>query len=110
MSRLRDLVRTDPKPAIELPAWLERLASAGIVSADPKVARRQRFTNIAAYAAAANAASHLIINSAYSWHELGVIHAYNAFIVITVLSLHRLHRVGDNVAAITLYCVIMAGI
>src|SRR3569623_761140 len=48
---------------IAVPPWLERSASLGIVTADPEIARRQRSTIIAAYAAAGNAVSHLIINA-----------------------------------------------
>jgi adenylate cyclase len=70
MTRLRELVRRTPKPGLELPAWMERLASLGIVSDDPDVARRQRFANIAAYAIALNAASHLVLNSLHDFRGL----------------------------------------
>ena len=37
---LRDLIRRDPHRGLQLPAWLDRWVSVGIVSADPQVARR----------------------------------------------------------------------
>ena len=43
----RDLVRPEPKRGLELPPWLERLLSVGIVSTDPDVVRRQRCVNVA---------------------------------------------------------------
>ena len=98
MTRLRELVgRTSGLP---LPQWLERLASAGIVTADPEVARRQRFTNIAAYVIAANAASHLVINAVHDLRGLVVVHIYNALVTVVAFSIPRLHRFGDHVAAI----------
>jgi adenylate cyclase len=109
MSRFRDLVRRPPRSGIRLPDWLDRLTSIGIVTKDPDVVRRQRFTNVASFAAAADAASHFIINGAYAWRDLWVIHAYNGIMTILFLSIHRLHRFGDNVAAITLILMVLAG-
>jgi adenylate cyclase len=98
MTRLRELVgRTSGLP---LPQWLERLASAGIVTTDPEVARRQRFTNIAAYVIAANAASHLVINAVYDFRGLLVVHVYNALIMAVALCVPRFHRFGDHVGAV----------
>ena len=45
----RDLVLQEPKRGVVLPAWLERLLSAGIVSTDPDIVRRQRCVNVAAF-------------------------------------------------------------
>jgi len=50
MTRLRDLIRRDPRRGLSIPPWLERLLSIGIVTRDPQVARRQRGVNAAAYA------------------------------------------------------------
>jgi len=108
-SRLRDLVRSPSKPGFEMPAWLDRLTSIGIVTTDPQVARRQRFTNVAAFAAASNAASHFVMNGAYAWRDLGIIHAYNIIVTVIYLCVHRLQRFGDNAAAIALILVIMVG-
>ncbi len=98
MTRLRELVGRSS--GLPLPQWLERLASAGIVTADPEVARRQRFTNIAAYVIAANAASHLVINAVHDLRGLVVVHVYNALVTAVALCIPRLHRYGDHVAAI----------
>src|SRR5262249_1108641 len=69
--RLRDLVRQqEPKRGIQLPAWLERLLSAGIVSKDPQTIRRQRCVNLAAIATVATTFTHLIINSIHDFRGL----------------------------------------
>ena len=93
MTRLRDLVR-ERKPSIRLPGWLERVASVGIVTQDPQIARRQRITNVAAFATAGNAISHLIINSYHNFDGLLIIHAYNAAMTVAALLTPLLHRFG----------------
>ena len=70
MKRLRELVQRGPKHAIELPAWLERLLSVGIVTKDAQIARRQRCVNVAAFAMAANALSHFVILGSYDFADL----------------------------------------
>jgi hypothetical protein len=74
MNRLRDLVRSQPKHGFELPAWLDRLFSVGIVTSDPQVGRRQRFANVAAYATVANAGQHFAINIVHAFQALAVVH------------------------------------
>jgi adenylate cyclase len=109
MTRLRDLVRREPRRALALPAWLERLLAVGIVTADPQLARRQRSANVAAYAMAANGAGHLVINAAYDFEGLLIIHAYNAFITVAALLAPRLHRLGDHAAAFALIAIVLCG-
>ena len=109
MTRLRDLVRAQPKRGIKLPAWLDRITSVGIVTTNPEVARRQRFTNVGAYASAANAASHFVINLAYSPRGLIIIHVYNALFTIAALCVHRFHRFGDNAGATFLVAIVVGG-
>jgi adenylate cyclase len=109
MHRLHKLIRGEPTPKIALPAWLERVASVGIVSNDPQVVRRQRFTNIVAYAVAANAASHLVINGWYEPHALTPVHIYNAVFATAALLIHRLHRFGENLSAAVLALLILVG-
>jgi hypothetical protein len=48
MTRLQDLVRREPKLGVQIPRWLERLVSVGIVAADPQLVRRQRCVNAVA--------------------------------------------------------------
>jgi adenylate cyclase len=103
----RDLVRREPKRGFDLPPWLERLLSIGIVSSDPDVVRRQRCVNAAAFATAANAGSHLVINTLYDFHGLIIIHVYNAIMVVAALLIPRLHRYGENAAAVTLIVLIV---
>ena len=52
MTRLRDIIRREPRRGLAIPPWLDRLLSVGIVSTDPQVVRRQRCVNVAAYAGA----------------------------------------------------------
>ncbi len=109
MTRLRDLIHAERRSVFALPAWLARIVSAGIVSTDPKVVRRQRFTNIVAFACAANAASHLVINWLYEPAALVPVHVYNALFVAAALAVPRLHRFGDTVAASALAALIFVG-
>jgi adenylate cyclase len=109
MNRLLDLVRSQPKLGFEFPAWLDRLVSVGIVTSDPQVARRQRFTNVAAYATAINTVQHLAFDVVYAFQALAIVHIYNAIIIIIALMIPRLHRYGDNVAAMTLLSVDLVG-
>jgi adenylate cyclase len=109
MAQLRDLVRREPRPGVKLPDWLERLIATGIVTSDPEVARRQRFCNVAAFVAAADALIHLVTNALYNFDGLMVIHIYNVLIAAGALATTRLHRFGDNVAAIVLILLLTVG-
>jgi adenylate cyclase len=109
MNRLRDLVRSEKPKGSILPAWLARYLSVGIVTSDPEVARRQRITNVAAYATAANAASHGVINAFYDFHGLAIVNVYNVMMTVLALFLPRLHRFGPNVTAIALVSAIIVG-
>jgi adenylate cyclase len=109
MTRLSELIRREPKSGFAVPPWLERIASLGIVTADPEIARRQRITNIAAYAAAGNAVSHLIINALHDPRGLVVIHLYNAAFALLALMVPRLHRFGENAGAIGLATIVLLG-
>jgi len=109
MTRLRDLVRREPNRGLEFPRWLERLISVGIVAADPQLVRRQRCVNVAAFALAANSLSHLVILSFYNFGGLIIVNIYNATFAVAALMVPRLHRVGDNAAAIALIVLAVAG-
>lgn len=89
-----------------LPGWLGRLVSAGIVSDDYDVRRRQTFVNIALYAGAFNAIHHTIINANYHFQALINVNIYNVAVAIIFLSAHRLHRYGDNFAAAVLVFIV----
>jgi adenylate cyclase len=108
-TRLAELISREPNHSFEFPAWLDRLISVGIVTSDPQVARRQRFTNVAAYATAASCASHFAVNIIYAFHDLVVVCAYFALMTVAALSVHRLHRFGANAAANTLLALILMG-
>ena len=103
----RDLVRREPKRGLDLPPWIERLLSVGIVASDPDVIRRQRCVNVGVLATAANSASHLVINALYDFQGLLVLHVYNAMMVVVPLLIPRLHRFGENIGAIALAVLIL---
>ncbi|MPZ41448.1 MAG: hypothetical protein GEU95_26060 [Rhizobiales bacterium] len=103
----RDLVKQEPKGGFELPSWLERLLSVGIVSTDPDVVRRQRCVNVAVFVTAANSFWHLVFNTLYDFQGLLPIHLYNAVMSILPLMIPRLHRFGENVGAFTLALLIL---
>jgi adenylate cyclase len=107
MATLRELVQRVPERGIRLPSWLEQLLSFGIVSHDPQVVRRQRCVNAAALAVIVNTASHLVLNAVYDFHGLLIVNVYNVLMTAAALAMPRLHRFGDNVAAVTLILLIL---
>ncbi|HEY7663955.1 MAG TPA: adenylate/guanylate cyclase domain-containing protein [Xanthobacteraceae bacterium] len=109
MTRLRDLVQRPPRPAIQLPGWLEYLISLGIVSSDAVVIERQRCVNVAAFAVAATALSHLVINAVHNFHGFALVNADNVFMLLIALLVPRLHRFGDHVGAIALALAVLFG-
>jgi adenylate cyclase len=109
MTRFRDLIRRERRLAIRLPAWVERATSIGIVTHDPQVVRRQRVTNVAAFATVGNTISHLIINSIHNFEGLLVIHVYNALMMVVALVVPFLHRFGQNAAAVVLLILVIGG-
>jgi adenylate cyclase len=109
MTQLRDLLRREPTPGLKLPAWLERLLSAGIVTSDAQLIRRQRCVNVASYAAAVSSASYLVITSLYDFGGLLLLNAYNAMMIVMGFVLPRWHRLGANVVAIALIALVSLG-
>ncbi len=102
MTRLRDLVGQGPKRGIQVPAWLERLVSVGIVSTDDQIVRQQRCTNVAAYATVIGTLSHLIINSLHNFQGLLLVNAGNLSLIIVASLVPLLHRFGPRAGAIAL--------
>jgi adenylate cyclase len=109
MTRLRDLVRREPKRGLQFPHWLERLVSIGIVSKDPQVVRRQRCVNVAALATAVDSFGHLIINAVHDFSGLLIVNAYNVVMIAASLFVSRLHRLGEHAGAISLIILILFG-
>jgi adenylate cyclase len=109
MMRLRDFVTREPKRSLPFPGWLERLVSVGIVSSDPQIIRRQRCVNVGALAIAGNALSHLLINAFYDFSGLIIVNVYNVLMILVMLFIPSLHRIGDNVGAITLILATVIG-
>src|SRR6478735_4059753 len=102
MTQLRDLMRREPRYGLSLPAWLDRLLSAGVVTRDPQVARRQRCVNVAAFVGAISGASYILLTSLYDARGLLLLNVYNALLVVGGIMLPRLHRFGENVAGLAL--------
>lgn len=92
-----------------MPWWFKRLLSVGIVSTDPDVVRRQRCANIGVLAIVGNTLTHLVINSLHNFHGLLPLNIYNIFIIIVPLLIPRLHRYGENAAAIALGFLVLFG-
>jgi adenylate cyclase len=114
MARLRDLVGQSRRqglqlPGWQLPGWLDRLLSLGIVSKDTDVVRRQRCVNVVAFATVGNTFNHLVTNVLHDFWGLMVINVYNIFMLVLPLLIPRLHRYGENVAAITLALLVLFG-
>jgi adenylate cyclase len=97
--RLQEFLRIAPKRTPKLPALLERLASVGIASADPVVVRRQRFTNMFAFASAANIFTHNLVFCFYGLHGLAPLVAANTVFLLAFLVVPFLHRVGPSFGA-----------
>lgn len=98
MTRLRDLVRHERPRGFELPRWLQRIVSAGIVSTDPQIIRRQRITNVTALAGSLNAITRIVANFLYDAENLLLMQVTYVGIAIFPLLVHRLHRYGDIAA------------
>jgi adenylate cyclase len=97
--RLQEFLRIAPKRTPKLPASFERLASIGIASDDPVVVRRQRFTNMYAFASAANVLTHNVVFCFYGLHGLAPLVAANTVFLLAFLSVPFLHRVGAGLGA-----------
>ena len=109
MTRLSKLIRGESKHSLSIPYWLERLASIGIVTANPEIARRQRITNIGAFVAAGTTLAHLAINAVHDAGGLVMVHIFNAVFALLALLTPSLHRFGENAAAIALATLVLLG-
>lgn len=109
MSGRSNLVRRPPQKVSRWPQWARDLTRIGIVTDDPGIARRQVFANVGAFIIAANALSHLVINATHNFWALMPLHIYNVIVIIIALSLHRLHRYGENLVVICLCTLIVVG-
>jgi adenylate cyclase len=109
MTRLRDLLGKPPRQSLNLPGWIDRLLSIGIVSTDPYVIRRQRFVNVAVLATIGSTISHIVMHSLHDFYGLIVINIYNVFMVFVPMLIPQLHRFGENVGAIALALLILFG-
>jgi adenylate cyclase len=109
MARLSELIRGESKHSLSIPRWLERLASIGIVTTNPEIARRQRITNIGAFVAAGTTIGHLVINAVHDPGGLISVHIFNAVFALLALLIPNLHRYGENAAAVGLATLVLIG-
>jgi adenylate cyclase len=99
MNRLRQIVQAAPQAGAPFPAWIERLTTLGIVSRDPLIVRRQRFTNMFVFASAANIVAHIGFYAFYDLSGLLPLILLNAAFAAAMLAVPVLHRWGANAAA-----------
>ena len=92
-----------------LPARVNAIVGAGIVSADPRVRRRHRFANVASYALAADALVHLLVNSLHDFEALLPVNVYNALAVIAFALMPRMHAFGETAMANALVAMALIG-
>ena len=90
--------------------WLERIVSAGIVTSDPKIARRQRFVNMASYFGSLNTAARFVQNFSFEYADFIFVQSIVGFYLVWGLSINRLHRFGENVAAVALAIWFLSGL
>src|SRR5215470_10179335 len=109
MTRLSELIRGESKHSLTMPRWLERLASIGIVTGDPEIARRQRITNIGAFVAAGTTLAHVVVNAVHDAGGLVIVHLFNGVFAFLALLIPNLHRYGENAAAIGLATLVLLG-
>ena len=109
MTRLSELIRGEAKHTLSMPRWLERLASIGIVTANPEITRRQRITNIGAFVAAGTTLGHLVFNAVHDAGGLVIIHVFNGVFALLALLIPSLHRYGENDGAIGLATLVLIG-
>jgi adenylate cyclase len=96
------LVRFETRRGFELPRWLDRIVSAGIVSHDPQIVRRQRIANVTALAGSINAFTRIIANFFYDAENFMLMQVTYAGLAVVPLLIHRLHRFGDIAGAAVL--------
>ena len=87
MTQIHDLLRSRAKRGLQFPRWLERLVSVGIVATDPQVVRSQRCLNVAAFASAGDALTHLLFNAVYDFRGLMAVNAWNLLMTCASLLL-----------------------
>jgi adenylate cyclase len=110
MTKLQDLIRGHQPENVYLPAWLDRLGTLGIVSTDPQVIRRQRLTNIFAYASVFNAGGNVLVAALRDFRGFLVPHLVLVLLIIAALLIPRLHRWGDYLGAHSIAAIDIFGV
>lgn len=109
MTKLQDLIRGYQPAKIYLPSWLDRLGAQGIVSADPQIIRRQRLTNIFAYASCFNAGGNMLAASLLEFRGFLVPHAVLLLLIVIAMQIPRMHRVAPYLGAHTIAAIDIFG-
>ena len=92
MTKLQDLIRGHEPEKIYLPAWLDRLGLLGIISTDPQIIRRQRLTNIFAYASVFNAGGNVFVSAVFDFRGFLIPHLVLSLLIVTALMIPAMHR------------------
>jgi adenylate cyclase len=99
MTKLQDIIRGYRPEKVYLPAWMDRLGMLGIVSTDPQIIRRQRLTNIFAYASCFNAGGGILLAGLQEFRGLLIPHLVIGLLIVGAAVIPRLHRYGDYLGA-----------
>lgn len=110
MTTLQDLIRGHQPAKVYLPAWMDRLASLGIISPDPLIVRRQRLVNIFAFASAFNVVGQMLVTGSQDFGALLIPNAVLALFGLALLPVPLLHRWGNNLGAHVLIALSVIGI
>lgn len=110
MTKLQDLIRGHQQENVYLPAWLDQLGTLGIVSSDPQIIRRQRLTNIFAYASCFNAGGNVLVAALDDFWGFFAPHIVLLLAIVAAMLIPLLHRWGayagaHALAALCISCV-----
>ncbi|MEP3045528.1 MAG: adenylate/guanylate cyclase domain-containing protein [Roseibium sp.] len=109
MTWLKGFRLADGLRHVRVPNWLRKLAVAGIQSTDPYVRRRQMVVNVSALVGIFDNLFHTIQNLTYAFEDLMPLSIYGLVMIGLFLLVPRMHRLGDNAAAVYFILVIAAG-
>lgn len=103
------LARNLPRVRLRLPAWIDSALDLGIVSRDPEVRQRERFTNIGVAMMFVANFAHSVQNYFYDPQGLMPIIVYGFVMMGLFAFTPALYRFGENVGAFWFACVAAIG-
>ncbi len=95
--------------SLGMPGWLRELVAAGITSQDKYVRRRQAVVNVSALVGITDNVFHTLHNGFYAFQPLLPIIIYGVIMIALFSLTSRLHRFGENAAAVYFVIVVAAG-